>query len=264
MAFPETTFILPPETDDTDVRMRIFTPLRELPMAGHPTIGSTFALAHDGVIGPDRDRLVFGLGIGPTSVSLEWAGDELAFAWMRQPLPEFGPLIEDEDRGGVAAALGLDPGDMAPGLPIEVVSSGVPVLFVPIATRRAVDTVTFELASLRPVFARHRLDDLPVFIFSLETGHDDATAYSRMFAPALGIPEDPATGGTSGPLGAYLVHHGAVLPEDGAQMVSLQGVKMRRSSRVHISIALSPKSRDIASVQVGGAAVIVAKGALCL
>ncbi len=213
MAFPETTFILPPETDDTDVRMRIFTPRRELPMAGHQTIGSAFALAHEGVIRPDRDRLVLGLGIGPTSVSLQWTGDELAFAWMRQLLPEFGPLIEDEDRGGVSAALGLDPGDIALGLPIQVVSSGLPVLLVPIATRRAVDGVTFELAGMRPIFARHRLDDLPVFIFSLETGHDDATAYSRMFAPEFGIPEDPATGGASGPLGAYLVHHGVVSPE---------------------------------------------------
>ena len=263
MAFPETTFILPPETDDTDVRMRIFTPRRELPMAGHPTIGSTFALASEGVIGPDRDRLVFGLGIGPTPVSLEWAGDELTFAWMRQPLPEFGPLIEDKDRGEVAAALGIDPGDITAGLPIQVVSSGLPVLFVPLETRRAVDAVTFELAGLRPVFARHRLDDLPVFVFSLETGHDDATAYSRMFAPAFGIPEDPATGGASGPLGAYLVHHGAVSPDGIAQMVSLQGVKMGRPSRVHISISSSASSKDgdITFVQVGGAAVLVAEGA---
>ena len=198
-------------------------------------------------------------------MSLEWAGDELTFAWMRQPLPEFGPLIEDEDedRGGVAAALGLDPGDIAPGLPIQVVSSGLPVLLVPIATRRAVDAVTFELAGMRPIFARPRLDDLPVFVFSLETGHDDATAYSRMFAPAFGIPEDPATGGASGPLGAYLVHHGAVSPEDTAQMVSLQGVKMG-PSRVHISISTSPKNRDITSVQVGGASVLVAEGKLYL
>ena len=264
MAFPETTFILPPETGDTDVRMRIFTPRRELPLAGHPTIGSTFALASEGVIGPDRDRLVFGLGIGPTLVSLEWAGDELTFAWMRQPLPEFGPLIEDEDRDGVAAALGIDPGAVTTGLPIQVVSCGLPVLFVPLETRRAVDAVTFELAGMRPIFARHRLDDLPVFIFSLETGHDDATAYSRMFAPAFGIPEDPATGGASGPLGAYLVHHGAVSPEGTAPMVSLQGVKMGRPSRVHISISSSSKDGDITSVQVGGAAVLVAKGELYL
>ncbi len=264
MAFPETTFILPPETDDTDVRMRIFTPRRELPMAGHPTVGSTFALANEGVIGPERDRLVFGLGIGPTSVSLEWAGDELVFAWMRQPLPEFGPLIEDEDRDDVAAALGVDPGDIAPGLPIQVVSSGLSVLLVPIETRRAVDAVTFELAGMRPIFARHRLDDLPVFIFSLETGHDDATAYSRMFAPAFGIPEDPATGGASGPLGAYLVRHGAIPCEDTAQMVSLQGVKMGRPSRVHMAISSASTDGEITSVEVGGASVLVGEGTLYL
>ncbi len=267
MAFPETTFILPPETDDTDIRMRIFTPRRELPMAGHPTIGSTFALASEGLIGPDRDRLVIGLGIGPTPVSLEWAGDELTFAWMRQPLPEFGPVIDSIDadsgeRGNVAAALGIDPGEVTPGLPIEVVSSGLPVLFIPLETRRAVDGVTFDLAGMRPVFARHQLDDPPVFVFSLETGHDDATAYSRMFAPAFGIPEDPATGGASGPLGAYLVRHGAVQTEGTVQMVSLQGVTMGRPSRVHISIASSPGGGDITSVQVGGAAVLVADGTL--
>ena len=264
MTFPETTFILPPETDDTDVRMRIFTPRRELPMAGHPTVGSTFALASEGVIGPGRDRVVFGLGIGPTSVSLEWTGDELTFAWMRQPLPDFGPRIEHDDRGGVAAALGLDPDDITAGLPVQVVSSGLPVLFVPLQTRRAVDRVTFELTGMRPIFARHRLDDLPVFIFSLETGHDDATAYSRMFAPAFGIPEDPATGGASGPLGAYLVHHGAVPSEGTAQMVSLQGVTMGRPSRVHISISSSPESGEITAVQVGGTSVLVAEGTLYL
>ena len=264
MAFPETTFILPADTDGTDVRMRIFTPRRELPMAGHPTVGSTFALAHEGVIGPDRDRLVFGLGIGPTSVSLEWAGDELAFAWMRQPLPEFGPVIGDKERGKVAAALGIDPGAITAGLPIQVVSSGLPALFVPLETRKAVDAVMFELASMRAIFARHQLDDLPVFTFSLETGHDDATAYSRMFAPAFGVPEDPATGGASGPLGAYLMHHGAVPPASSAQLVSLQGVKMGRPSRVHISISSTPGGADITSVQVGGASVLVAEGSLYL
>ena len=262
MAFPETTFILPPETSGTDVRMRIFTPQRELPMAGHPTIGSTFALARDGVIGSDRDRVVFGLGIGPTSVSLEWSGEELTFAWMHQPLPAFGPVVEE--RGEVSAALGIDPGDIHAALSIQVVSSGLPVLFVPLETRRAVDAVTFELSGIRPVLARHRLDDLPVFTFSLEAGHDDATAYSRMFAPAFGIPEDPATGGASGPLGAYLVHHRAVSTDRADRMVSLQGVKMGRPSRVHISIASSSTDGDITSVQVGGAAVLVAEGAVYL
>jgi trans-2,3-dihydro-3-hydroxyanthranilate isomerase len=183
---------------------------------------------------------------------------------MRQPLPEFGPVIDDDDgeHRTVAAALRIDSGDVATGLPTEVASSELPVLFVPLETRQAVDRVTFDLAGLRPVFARHELDDLPVFVFSLETGHDDATAYGRMFAPAFGIPEDPATGGASGPLGAYLVRHGAVRTNGTAQMVSLQGVTMGRPSRVHISIASAPGGGDITSVQVGGAAVLVAEGTL--
>src|SRR5438270_529653 len=90
MAFPESTFVLPKEDPSTDVRMRIFTPSRELPMAGHPTVGSTFALAHTGVIEPGRERFVFGLGVGPTRVDLDWTGDRLGFAWMYQQPPTFG------------------------------------------------------------------------------------------------------------------------------------------------------------------------------
>src|SRR5262245_19199691 len=95
MNFWETTFVLRAERGDTDVGMRIFTPGDELPIAGHPTIGSTFALARSGVIERGRERFVFGLGAGPTPVSLTWNGDELAFVWMTQPLPVFSDPIAD-------------------------------------------------------------------------------------------------------------------------------------------------------------------------
>src|SRR5687767_7757933 len=103
MNFSESTFVLPPESPGTDARMRIFTPTSELPMAGHPTIGSTFALAHAGAITPGAARFVFGLGVGPTPVDLEWDGDRLRFAWMTQLNPTIDPPIED--RAGAAAAL---------------------------------------------------------------------------------------------------------------------------------------------------------------
>src|SRR5262245_11583483 len=101
MNFSETTFVLPAERPDTDVRMRIFTPANELPMAGHPTIGSTFALARAGVIADGRDRFVFGLNVGPVPVALTWRGRDLSFAWMTQPHPTFGDPIAD--RAAVAA-----------------------------------------------------------------------------------------------------------------------------------------------------------------
>jgi len=106
MNFSESTFILPNERPDTDIRMRIFTPFNEMPMAGHPVVGSTFALARDGRIARGRADWSFGLNIGPTPVSLEWMADRLSFAWMTQLKPTFGKTITDT--AALAAALGLD------------------------------------------------------------------------------------------------------------------------------------------------------------
>src|SRR5256714_675520 len=130
MNFSETTFVLPPEKPATDVKMRIFTPAEELPMAGHPTIGATFALARSGVIAPRREQFVFGLGVGPVPVSLTWKGDELTFVWMTQLTPTFGAPLGD--KAAAAEALSLSPAAVAgTGTPVQVVSCGVPFLFVP-------------------------------------------------------------------------------------------------------------------------------------
>src|SRR5262245_32025094 len=95
MAFSETTFVFPPEQPGTDCRVRIFTPRRELPMAGHPTIGTTFALAHEHFMSREAQSITLGLGVGPTPVTLEWGEDGLRFAWMTQRLPEFGAVVTD-------------------------------------------------------------------------------------------------------------------------------------------------------------------------
>jgi trans-2,3-dihydro-3-hydroxyanthranilate isomerase len=257
MAFSETTFIYPAERGG-DVKMRIFTPGEELPMAGHPTIGSTFALASEGVIERARESFVFELGIGPTPVSLEWDDDGLSFAWMTQPLPTFTSTIDD--RGGLAAAIGLEEPSLAPGLPVQVVSCGVPFLFVPLAARAAVDAVSIDRRQLQRCFKAAGVDELAVFFFTTERRTGDETVYSRMLAPGLGIPEDPATGGASGPLGCYLVHHRVVSPDQAGAMVSLQGVAMGRPSRIHISIDGEPDR--ITRVRVGGTSVLVGRGEL--
>ncbi len=261
MSFSETTFILPAERSDTDLRMRIFTPGDELPMAGHPTIGSSFALARAGAIGPDRDHIVFGLGIGPVPVSLAWQGAELSFAWMTQPNPKFGEIVGDPGRA--AAALGLPAAAVTgTGLPVQVVSCGVPFLFVPLATRRAVDNAALDRALFAAFRQAARLNVNGVFLFSPERGADKATVYSRMFAPDIGIAEDPATGSASGPLGCYLVRHRVVTPEKAELMMSLQGVAMGRPSDVHISIGV--EAGEIVDVRVGGQAVLAGEGTLYL
>ena len=134
MNFSESTFILPAERPDTDIRMRIFTPGREMPMAGHPTVGSAFALALAGVIPPGRRRWTFGLNIGPTPVDIDWAGDSPTFVWMTQQPPVFGPIVADVE--AAAHAIGVDAAAIrSTRLPVQEVSCGVPFVFIPVATR---------------------------------------------------------------------------------------------------------------------------------
>jgi trans-2,3-dihydro-3-hydroxyanthranilate isomerase len=259
MAFSESTFVFPREGAG-DVRMRIFTPGAELPMAGHPTIGTTFALALEGSIARGRESFVFELGVGPTPVSLEWNAAGLSFAWMEQKPPAFGSVIAD--RGAVAAAVGAAPNDLIPGLPVQVVSCGVPFLFVPLATRAAVDAVAIDRKAMARCFQTAGIDELPVFFFTPDrTGaDDDATVYSRMLAPSFGIVEDPATGGASGPLASYLLHHRLVSRDVAASMISSQGVAMGRPSRIHMS--LESDGDRITRVRVGGQSVLVGRGEL--
>jgi trans-2,3-dihydro-3-hydroxyanthranilate isomerase len=259
MNFSECTFIFPPETPGTNVRMRIFTPGEELPMAGHPTIGSTFALAQEGVIQPAQAGFVFGLGVGPTPVSLEWKADALDFAWMTQRNPEFGGEVKD--RESFARALGLSSADLEAPMP-QVVSCGVPFLFAALVTRSAVDRVAIDPAAYTTACRAAGLDDLPLFIFTTDRGWStgDEVVYSRMLAPQFGIGEDPATGGASGPLGCYLFRHAMVPRPRLSHIVSLQGAKMKRPSRIHISIDAA--GDEITRVRVGGRSVIVGDGRL--
>lgn len=259
MNFSETTFLLPPEQRGTDFRLRIFTPSAEMPMAGHPTIGSAFALARAGVLEPARKDFVFGLGVGPTPVSLTWRGSDLTFAWMTQSLPTFSEPIANP--AGAAGALGLPQAAVAgTGLPVQVVSCGLPFLFIPLATRRAVDNAASNFEAIDTFFRAARVEASGVFLFSHERGGDKATVYSRMFAPEVGVAEDPATGSASGPLGCYLVRHKIVSPARAGAILNLQGVKMGRPSHVHVSIGV--EKGDITSVRVGGEAVLAGEGTL--
>jgi trans-2,3-dihydro-3-hydroxyanthranilate isomerase len=251
IGFAETTFVTAAERPDTDVRMRIFTPGTEMPMAGHPVVGSTFALAREGAIARGRADWMFGLNIGPIPVSMEWSDSRLAFAWMTQRNPEFGPTIDEPAR--IAAALGLREDDVrATGLPVQQVSCGMPFVFVPLATREAVDRAVPDT----------RVLDFEAYVFTTDRAGaiDSATTYSRMFAPLLGVYEDPATGGASGPLGSYLVRHSLVREEQARSILNLQGVKLGRPSWIHVSIESA--NRDITRVRVGGTSVFVAEGTM--
>jgi trans-2,3-dihydro-3-hydroxyanthranilate isomerase len=242
------------------VRVRIFTPGAELPMAGHPTIGTAFALARAGIVDPGTERIVFGLGVGPTPVDLTWETEGLSFAWMTQLLPEFGPELDAAE--AAAAALGLPPEAVtATGLPVQIVSCGVPYVMIPLRSRADVDAAAVDAGAYEKLKRTLGIRREGLYLFTTASGPQDlATVYTRMFAPSLGITEDPATGSAAGPLGCYLVAHGVLDEQKAATIMNLQGVRMGRPSVIHTAIAGSATA--ITSVRVGGEAVLAGEGTL--
>lgn len=265
MNFSESTFVLPASDTQALCRVRIFTPTTELPMAGHPVVGTTFALAHLGVIragdvSPVRQQL----GIGTLPIDVFFEDDALCMAWMHQPAPTFTPWTGD--RAHLAAALGLTPADFSDTLPLEVGSAGVPFLYLPLASRAALARArgALDLADLLAAVG----PNAGAYLFVLDPPVDNtaASARSRMFAPLMGIVEDPATGSAAGPFGVYLVRHGlAGIDADGDAHVRIeQGVEMGRPSRLEVTVSMSSDRETVRDVRVGGEAVIVAEGELML
>lgn len=259
MNLSETTFLLPPTRRDCAARVRIFTPARELPFAGHPTIGTSWVLASEGLLPAGAARVLLEEGIGPVEVELEGPARTPRFVWMRHGEARFGPELGN--RAGLAAALGLGEADLLAGAPIRSGSTGSLHLFVPLRDRAAVDRAVLDV----PKFLAAAEDGakVGVFVFAPDPDPGARRVYSRMFAPhSSGVPEDPATGSASGPLGAYLVAHGLVAPAPSLHIVSEQGVSMGRPSLVHIRIAMS--AGRIGELWVGGGVVPVIDGRLRL
>jgi trans-2,3-dihydro-3-hydroxyanthranilate isomerase len=252
----ETTFVLPPEDPANDFRVRIFTPAEELPMAGHPTVGTTFVLTRAGVVRPGNGRTKITLeeGVGPIPVAIDWDNGKPSFIEMQQPLPEFGPPIEE--RAGIAEMLSLETEAVPADLPIQVVSCGVPFLFVPVKTLEATRRIRFR----RDVEERLKLPAQNIFVFTMETEFAGSAVHSRMFSPSLGVQEDAATGGATGPLGCYLVRHRVIRSTDELRCVSEQGIEMGRPSFLHIRIKHS--GGEITAVHVGGTCCYIGNGQL--
>jgi trans-2,3-dihydro-3-hydroxyanthranilate isomerase len=252
--YSECTFVFPPEQAGTDHRVRIFGRTAEMPFAGHPTIGTAFALVHAGVLKPGMVKTTFGLGVGPTNIDLEWKGSQLAFAWMTQLEPTFGKTIDDP--AVVAAAIGLDKEAVVTAA--QEVNCGSTFLIVALATRKAVDAAVLDRAKVDAMLAAAGIQRRGIYVFSTERGQDDATAYSRLLGTG-GI-EDPATGSAAGPAGCFAVKHRLVSAAGAGSIVFLQGVQVRRPSRIHVRVAVA--GDEISGVKVGGSSVVVGEGSM--
>ena len=241
IAFSETTFVTSVRPDGYDVR--IFTPEKELPFAGHPTLGTAFTLASLGLTGTD---LVQRCGAGEVPVEVDLTR---GWAWMRQLPPMTGREVED--RASVAAAAGLDPGDLMDGLPIVPASTGIAHLMVPVRDEAALRRAVRDDAGCERVCGE--ADDAEsLYLFTVRR---DGDVMARMFDRWPSIGEDPATGSAAGPLGAYLAEHGlAGMP---GRCVIAQGEIVRRPSFLHVEVASADGSWTI---RVGGGVRIVGEG----
>ncbi|HEX9819931.1 MAG TPA: PhzF family phenazine biosynthesis protein [Methylomirabilota bacterium] len=258
MNLAETTFVLPPTRPDCVASVRIFTPAREVPFAGHPTVGTSWVLATEGLAPPGAARFVLEERIGPVPVELDGDPANPRFVWMQHQDATFGPEVKD--RAGVAAALGLAEGDLLAGAPIQTGSTGNEFLYVPLRDRDAVDRAGLDPRRLDATLgAGHTLG---TFVLAPDPDPAARRVYSRMFAPHAGVPEDPATGSASGALGAYLLLHGLVEPAPRLTIVSEQGTKMARPSFVHIDLTVN--DGRVSGIRVGGRVVPVLRGRLRL
>jgi trans-2,3-dihydro-3-hydroxyanthranilate isomerase len=234
MNFAESTFVLPANAGG-DARIRIFTPANELPFAGHPVLGTAFVVGEMKRL--DVVRLETGLGIVP--VELRREAGRIVFGRMQQPIPTWRAYERESE---LLAALGVSRSK----LPVEAYKNGPLHVYVELDSEA-------EVAALRPDFAA--LAELPDIGANCFAGSDRRWK-TRMFAPAHGVNEDPATGSAAGPLAVHLARHGRI--RFGEEIEIRQGAELRRPSVLYAQAA---GSRDrIERVEVGGSAVIVARG----
>jgi trans-2,3-dihydro-3-hydroxyanthranilate isomerase len=231
----ETVFVYPAE-ENGHAKIRIFTPTTEVPFAGHPTLGTAFVLG--GPLQLEEIRLETGAGVIP--VRLEREGARITFGWMVQPIPTVKPY---EPAGELLRALGVQESR----LPVEVYDNGLQHVYVVLESEDAVASLQPDMSALAGL-----PDVLGVNCFA-----GVGTRWkTRMFAPGGGVPEDPATGSAAGPLACHLVRHG--LAESGAEIEISQGAEIKRPSTLFARVQGS--ADRIEQVEVGGSAVIVARG----
>jgi trans-2,3-dihydro-3-hydroxyanthranilate isomerase len=247
-------------------RLRIFTPAREIPFAGHPIVGTWNALAREGVVpipegGNGWTRIHHEVGIGVLPVDIEFKDSAPVQVVMTQGKFEIKGEIDDaHEQAEIARALGLATEDFDETLPIQIISTGMSFLAVPIRSLADVGRCRVNAALLTEIYQRSGSTGCEVFTReTIEIG--EARAHARMFAPGDNIAEDPATGSAAGALGAYLVYHGASNAEsvDGrTRFVIEQGDFMHRPSRIKLDVKGKPGAID--EVRVGGPSVVVAQG----
>ncbi|MEG4986700.1 PhzF family phenazine biosynthesis protein [Microcoleus sp. BR0-C5] len=248
--YSETTFIRSPDPRDGGYDVRIFTPKKELPFAGHPTLGTAFVLQQE-IIREKVDRVILNLAVGQIPVTFNYHNEAADILWMRQNPPSFGQVLSAER---LANVLNLEPDEIDSRFLIQEVSTGVPFIIVPLKTLASLKKAQVNLDKYFELV--DTMEAKEILIFCPETYSDLNDLSVRVFAHSLGIPEDPATGSANGCLAGYLVEHDYY----GSAKIDVrveQGYEIDRPSLLLLQAA---KNEQEITVLVGGKVVMVAKG----
>ncbi len=264
MNLSETVFVFLPTDPKASAKVRIFTPKQEIPFAGHPILGTFYILGKLKRLPLTEPitSLFYECNIGVFPIELHVHKNDILRVVMTQPKPEFlGKVDSPDSLPEIAKALGMDKRAIADAkFPIEVVSTGLPVIIVPVRTLTAVRSIVPNPTAITELCRRHGANG--IMVFTTVTVDEFSTVHTRMFASPIGILEDPATGSASGALGAYLVHNGVVEVAITTEIIAEQGYEMDRPSRIIIQV----ESDDdmIQEVKVGGEVVMVIEGTITL
>ena len=254
----ETAFILSPTAADHEVWIRFFTPTTEVPSCGHATIAAHYVRALEMGLPSCTVIQKIGAGILPVEIIREEEDYRIV---MTQGTIEFGESFTGRQRDEIVAALGLDEGDLDDRCPVQIVSTGHSKVLVGIRERTVLNRLKPDPARLTEISRRIQCNGYFVFVLVNDSG--EVLSHGRMFAPAIGIPEDPVTGNANGPLGAYLVKH-RLVPSEGCRFAfkGRQGEAIGRPGTVEVTVEIAEGIPRI--VRVGGRAVIVFKSELVL
>ena len=250
MNYSETTFITSTDLQDGGYDVRIFTPNKELPFAGHPTLGTAYIIQQT-IINQPVETVNLNLKVGQISVTWHNTDDMGEVLWMRQKPPTFHQIFE---ASALAPVLSLDMNEIDARFPIQEVSTGIPFIIVPLKTHESLKRIRvnrekyFELVE--------NTESKEILVFCPETYASENDLSVRVFAEYLGIPEDPATGSANGCLAGYLVEH-SYFGEKPVDVRVEQGYEIGRPS---LLLLKAQRNEDTIEVLVGGKVVMVAKG----
>jgi PhzF family phenazine biosynthesis protein len=254
----ETALIFEPSGSDHDVRIRFFTPTIEVPTCGHATISAHYVRAIEQGLQSCIVQQKIGIGILPVEVVKEV--DDYRIIMTQGPF-EISTPIDDNTKLDVLKALALSNQDLYESCPVQIASTGSSKVMIGIKSRRKLDSISPDLNSL--VNISQKICCKGYFVFTMDTNENDILTHGRMFAPAMGIPEDPVTGNANGPLGGYLVHHKLLKTSNGAvRFNGKQGAAIGRPGIVAVTV--EEKSGEPLKVKVSGHAVVAFKTAIII